>query len=324
MMTTAPLCSQTARVSIIGAGNVGSTLGQRLVEKNLADVVLLDVQPGRPKGLALDLMEARGVERHDRLIIGTDDYRDTGNSDLIIITAGIARKPGMSRDDLLKTNANIVVSVVQQAIAHSPDAILLMVTNPLDVMAYLGWKASGLPAHRVLGMAGVLDAARFGTFIALELHVSIMDVNAMVLGGHGDLMVPLPRYSTVSGIPITELMDDATIQRLIERTRNGGAEIVSLMQAGSAYFAPASSACSMVESILYNRARILPAAVCLQGEYGLSDLFIGVPACLDRAGVSRILELDLLPDEEEALQQSAASIRQNIELAERFTRSVVE
>jgi malate dehydrogenase len=320
MMTTAPLCSQTARVSIIGAGNVGSTLGQRLVEKDLADVVLLDVQPGRPKGLALDLMEARGVERHDRVIIGTDDYRDTRNSDLIVVTAGIARKPGMSRDDLLKTNANIVVSVVQQAIAHSPDAILLMVTNPLDVMAYLGWKASGLPAHRVLGMAGVLDAARFGTFIALELHVSIMDVNAMVLGGHGDLMVPLPRYSTVSGIPITELMDDATIQRLVDRTRNGGAEIVSLMQAGSAYFAPASSACSMVESILYNRSRILPAAVCLQGEYGLSDLFIGVPACLNRAGVSRILELDLLPHEEEALQRSAASIRQNIETAEQLIR----
>jgi malate dehydrogenase len=281
----------------------------------LADVVLLDVQPGRPKGLALDLMEARGVERHDRTIIGTDRYQDTQNSDLIVVTAGIARKPGMTRDDLLKTNANIVVSVVQQAIAHSPDAILLMVTNPLDVMTYLGWRASGLPAHRVLGMAGVLDAARFGTFIALELNVSIMDVNAMVLGGHGDLMVPLPRYSTVSGIPITELMDDATIQRLVDRTRNGGAEIVSLMQAGSAYFAPASSACSMVESILYNHARILPAAVCLQGEYGLFDLFIGVPACLDRVGVSRILELDLLEHEQQALHNSAASIRQNIEMA---------
>ncbi|MGB8700954.1 MAG: malate dehydrogenase [Thermosynechococcaceae cyanobacterium] len=313
-------CPQPAKVSIIGAGNVGSTLGQRLVEKNVADVVLLDIQSGRPKGLALDLMEARGVERHDRAIMGTDNYADTQFSDIIVVTAGIARKPGMSRDDLLKINAEIVVKVVQQAIAYSPDAILLMVTNPLDVMTYLAWKASGLSPQRVLGMAGVLDAARFETFIALELNVSIMDVNAMVLGGHGDLMVPLPRYSTVSGIPITELMDDATIQSLIERTRNGGAEIVSLMQAGSAYFAPASSACLMVESILYDRARIVPAAVYLQGEYGLSDLFIGVPACLTRKGISRILELDLTDREYQALQQSAAAVRSNIEMAQTLMR----
>ena len=316
MMTTAVShCSQSARVSIIGAGNVGSTLGQRLVEKNLADVVLLDIQPGRPKGLALDLMEARGVERHDRTIIGTDDYAHTQNSDLIVITAGIARKPGMSRDDLLKTNANIVVNVVKQAIAQSPNAIILMVTNPLDVMTDLAWEAADIPPRQVLGMAGVLDAARFGTFIALELNVSIMDVNAMVLGGHGDLMVPLPRYSTVSGIPITELMDELTIERLVERTRNGGAEIVSLMQAGSAYFAPASSACAMVESILYDRSRILPAAVYLNGEYGLSDIFIGVPACLGRSGVSQVLELDLLEVEQIALHNSATAIRQSIETA---------
>jgi malate dehydrogenase len=315
MTAAVPYCSQSARVSIIGAGNVGSTLGQRLVEKNLADVVLLDIQLGRPKGLALDLMEARGVERHDRTIIGTDDYADTQNSDLIVIAAGIARKPGMSRDDLLKINANIVVDVVKQATAHSPEAIVLMVTNPLDVMTYLAWEAAKIPSHRILGMAGVLDAARFGTFIALELNVSIMDVNAMVLGGHGDLMVPLPRYSTVSGIPITELMNEATIERLVERTRNGGAEIVSLMQAGSAYFAPASSACAMVESILYNRSRILPAAVYLNGEYGLSDLFIGVPACLGRGGVHQVLELELLNHEQQALQTSAAAIRQSIAAA---------
>jgi malate dehydrogenase len=309
-------CSKSARVSIIGAGNVGSTLGQRLVEKNLADVVLLDIAPGRPKGLALDLMEARGVERHDRTITGTDNYADTQNSDLIVVTAGIARKPGMSRDDLLKTNANIVVDVVKQAIAHSPDAVLLIVTNPLDVMTYLAWQASGLPPHRVLGMAGVLDAARFETFIAMELKVSIMDVTAMVLGGHGDLMVPLPRYSTVSGIPITELMNEATIQRLAERTRNGGAEIVSLMQAGSAYFAPASSACMMVESIIYDRDRIVPAAAYLQGHYGLEDLFIGVPTCLGREGVTRVLELDLLESEYRSLQVSASAVRESIVLAQ--------
>jgi malate dehydrogenase len=309
-------CSKSARVSIIGAGNVGSTLGQRLVEKNLADVVLLDIAPGRPKGLALDLMEARGVERHDRTITGTDDYADTQNSDLIVVTAGIARKPGMSRDDLLKTNANIVANVVKQAIAHSPNAVLLVVTNPLDVMTYLAWQASGLPPHRVLGMAGVLDAARFETFIAMELKVSIMDVTAMVLGGHGDLMVPLPRYSTVSGIPITELMDEATIQRLVERTRNGGAEIVSLMQAGSAYFAPASSACMMVESIVYNRDRIVPAAAYLQGHYGLEDIFIGVPTCLGREGVTRVLELDLLESEYQALHVSATAVRESIESAQ--------
>jgi malate dehydrogenase len=311
-----PQWCQAAKVSIIGAGNVGSTLGQRIVEKNLADVVLLDVLPGRPKGLALDLLEARSIERHDRTIIGTDDYADTKDSDIIVITAGIARKPGMSRDELLKTNAEIVVDVTRKAIAQSPHAILLVVTNPLDVMTYLVWKASGFPPHRVLGMAGVLDAARFGTFIALELNVSVLDVNAMVLGGHGDLMVPLPRYSTVSGIPITELMDEKTIQTLIERTRNGGAEIVSLMQAGSAFFAPASSACLMVESILYDRARVVPAAVYLQGEYELSDIFIGVPTCLARRGVSRILELDLLATEAEALKTSAISVRQNIEMAQ--------
>ncbi len=303
-------------VSIIGAGNVGSTLGQRLIEKNLADVVLLDIKPGRPKGLALDLMEARGVERHDRTIVGTDDYVETQNSDLIVITAGIARKPGMSRDDLLKTNANIVVDVVKRAVAYSPNAVILVVTNPLDVMTYLAWQASGLPPERILGMAGVLDAARFETFIALELKVSTMDVTAMVLGGHGDLMVPLPRYSTVSGIPITELMSAAAIKRLVDRTRNGGAEIVSLMQAGSAYFAPASSACMMVESILYGRDRIVPAAVYLQGQYGLHDIFIGVPACLGHAGVTRVLELNLLEQEYEALQASAVAVRKSIETAQ--------
>jgi malate dehydrogenase len=305
-----------SRVTIIGSGNVGSTLGQRIVEKNIADVVLLDIAPGRPQGLALDLMEARGFESHDRLIVGTADYADTQDSDVVVVTAGLARKPGMSRDDLLKANAKIVTAVVNDAISHSPNAILLIVTNPLDVMTYLAWQASGLSPERVIGMAGVLDAARFETFIAMELKVSIGNVHAMVLGGHGDLMVPLPRYTTVSGIPITELMEPTTIARLVERTRNGGAEIVSLMQAGSAYFAPASSASLMVESILFNRSRILPAAAYLQGQYDLSDIFLGVPTCLGRQGVSKVLELDLTPSERQALDTSAQSVRQHIKTAQ--------
>ncbi len=313
--------TQAPRVTIVGAGNVGSTLGQRIVEKNIADVVLLDIQAGRPQGLALDLMEARGVEHHDRVILGTDDYGDTQGSDVIVITAGLPRKPGMSRDDLLKINAQIIRDVTRKAIAQSPNAILMVVTNPLDVMAYLAWQASGLPPERVVGMAGVLDAARFETFIALELKVSISNVHAMVLGGHGDLMVPLPRYSTVSGIPITELMDEITIKRLVDRTRNGGAEIVSLMQAGSAYFAPASSAALMVESVLFDRARILPAAAYLQGQYHLSDIFIGVPTCLGRQGVAKVLELDLTADDQQALQTSAHAVRQNIATAQALLES---
>lgn len=298
-----------SRVTVIGAGNVGSTLGQRLVEKNIADVILLDIESGRPQGLALDLMEARGVERHDRTIRGTADYEETKNSDVIVITAGLARKPGMSREDLLQVNAKIVAEVTQKAIAQSPNAILVVVTNPLDVMTYVAWKASGLKPHRVMGMAGVLDAARFQTFIALELQVSSKDVTATVLGGHGDLMVPLPRYSTVHGIPITELLSDSCIERLVERTRHGGAEIVSLMKAGSAYFAPASSACLMVESILFNQSRVVPVAVYLDGQYGLSDIFLGVPASLNRSGIGRVLELELTPEECQALHNSADVVR---------------
>lgn len=313
--------TQAPRVTIVGAGNVGSTLGQRIVEKNIADVILLDIQAGRPQGLALDLMEARGVEHHDRTIIGTANYADTQNSDVIVITAGLPRKPGMSRDDLLKVNAQIITEVTRQAIAQSPHAILMVVTNPLDVMTYLAWQSSGLPPERVVGMAGVLDAARFETFIALELKVSIANVHAMVLGGHGDLMVPLPRYSTVSGIPITELMDEETIQQLVDRTRNGGAEIVSLMQAGSAYFAPASSASLMVESILFDRSRVLPAAAYLDGQYGLSDIFLGVPTCLSRQGVTKVLELDLSPDDAQALQTSAQAVRKSITMANALLKS---
>ena len=299
-----------SRVSVIGAGNVGSTLAQRIAEKNLADVVLLDVVTGRPQGVALDLMEARGIEGHDRQSIGTVDYADTAGSNIVVITAGLPRKPDMNRDDLMRTNAQIVVEATKQAIVHSPNAILILVTNPLDVMTYLSWKASELPTHQVMGMAGILDSARFQTFIALELGVSPSDVSAMVLGSHGDLMVPLPRYSTVSGIPITELMDIATIERLIERTRNGGAEIVELMQTGGAYYAPASSTCRMIEAMLLDQSRLLPVAAYLRGEYELHDIFIGVPSRLGCSGVESILELNLTDAEQTALHNSAESVRQ--------------
>lgn len=307
-----PFTCYARRVSIIGCGKVGSTLAQRIVEKNLADVVLLDIIDGMPQGLALDLLEARGIEGHDCHIVGTHDYADTAGSEIVIITAGSPRKPGMTRDDLLKINAKIVVEAAEKAIAHSPDALFIVVTNPLDVMTYLVWHSSKLPPQRVMGMAGVLDSARFQTFIAMELGVSMGDVSALVLGGHGDLMVPLPRYSTVAGVPITELMDSATIERLVERTRNGGTEIVALMQTGGAYFAPASSSCLMVQAILNNQLRQIPVSAYLQGEYGLNDIFIGVPTRLGRGGVETVLELNLTDAEHAALHASAESIRQNV------------
>lgn len=309
------VCHPT-RVSIIGAGNVGSTLAQRIAEKNLADVVLLDVLEGRPQGIALDLMEARGIERHDRQIFGTNNYADTVNSDVVVVTAGIPRKPGMSREDLLKINAKIVLDVTRQVVTYSPGTVMIVVTNPLDVMTYLAWQASGLPAVQVMGMAGILDSARFQTFIAMELGISTADVKATVLGSHGDLMVPLPRYSTVNGVPITELMDAPTIDRLIERTRNGGAEIVELMKTGSAYFAPASAACLMVEAVLLNQSRLLPVAAHLQGEYGLEDIFIGVPCRLGCTGVEEVLQLSLTEMERAALQASARSVRESINQAQ--------
>lgn len=311
-----PTLCNLPRVAIIGAGRVGSTLAQRIAEKNLADVVLLDIIAGMPQGLALDLMEARGIELHNRQIIGTNNYADTAGSAIVVITAGLPRRPGMSRDDLLKTNAKIVVEAARNAIAHSPNAIFIVVTNPLDVMTYLAWQATGLPRDRIMGMAGVLDSARLETFIALELGVLPADVKAMVLGSHGDLMVPLPRYATVNGIPVTELLDAATIERLAERTRNGGAEIVELMQTGGAFFAPASATGVMVESILLNQSRLLPVAAYLQGEYGLADLVIGVPCRLGCSGIESILELNLSDEETAALRVSAQSVRQNIDRAQ--------
>lgn len=305
----------STRVSIIGAGKVGSTLAQRIAEKNLADVVLLDIVEGWPQGIALDLMQARGVERHDRQIVGTNNYADTANSNIIVIAAGIPRKPGLNREDLIKINAKIVTESARQAIAHSPEAILIVVTNPLDVMTYLAWEATGLPKHRVMGMAGILDSSRFQTFIAMELGISIAEINATVLGSHGDLMVPLPSYSTVNGIPITQMMDANAIARLVDRTRNGGAEIVKLMQTSSAYFAPASSTCLMVESILLNQSRILPCSVYLDGQYGVKDIFLGVPCRLGYQGVEQILELELSASESTAFVECGKLVLQSIEEA---------
>ncbi len=305
----------STRVSIIGAGKVGSTLAQRIAEKNLADVVLLDIVEGWPQGIALDLMQARGAERHDRQIVGTNNYADTANSNIIVIAAGIPRKPGLNREDLIKINAKIVTESAQQAIAHSPEAILIVVTNPLDVMTYLAWEATGLPKHRVMGMAGILDSSRFQTFIAMELGISIAEINATVLGSHGDLMVPLPRYSTVNGIPISQMMDAETIARLVDRTRNGGAEIVKLMQTSSAYFAPASSTCLMVESILLNQSRILPCSVYLNGQYDVQDMFLGVPCRLGYQGVEQVIELELSDTEKAAFIECGKLVWQSIEEA---------
>jgi malate dehydrogenase len=315
-MSDSTISYKSPRVTVIGAGRVGSTLAQRIIEKNLADVVLLDIIEGMPQGLALDLLEARGLELHNREIKGTDNYADTANSDIVVITAGFPRKPGMTRDDLLKSNSKIVVEAAKNAIAYSPDAIFIVVTNPLDVMTYLTLQATGLPKHKVMGMAGVLDSARFETFIALELGVLPADVKAMVLGSHGDLMLPLSRYATVNGIPITELLDQETIEKLVERTRKGGAEIVELMKTGSAYFAPASATSLMIESILLNQSRILPVTAYLQGEYDLNDVVIGVPCRLGNTGIESILEVNLNQEEKTALQISANSIIDNVKKAQ--------
>lgn len=300
------------RVTVVGSGNVGSSLAKRILDAHLADVVLLDVVEGRPQGIALDLTEASGLEMRPQHIVGTNDYQDTRDSDVVVITAGLPRKPGMSRDDLMQVNGKIVIDVVRQAIAYSPQAKFVIVTNPLDVMTYLAWRASGLPAEHVMGMAGILDSARFRTFIAMELDVPPEDVSALVLGGHGDLMVPMPNYASVSGIPLTELLDTPTIERLIDRTRNGGAEIVNLLKTGGAYYAPAASIYCMVEAILMNRHRILPTAAYLTGQYGLNDVYIGVPCRVGQAGIESVLELSLTPHQQNALQKSAASIKVNL------------
>ncbi|MBW2174256.1 MAG: malate dehydrogenase [Deltaproteobacteria bacterium] len=297
------------KVTVIGAGNVGATAAQRLAEKELADVVLIDVVEGLPQGRALDLQEAAPIEKHDARIIGANTYEASEGSDLIIITAGLPRKPGMSRGDLLSINAKIVKSVVEQVAPLSSDAILIIVTNPLDAMCHVAFQTSKLPKNRVLGMAGVLDSARFRSFIAAELNVSVENTHAFVLGGHGSTMVPLPRYSTVSGIPITELMPQDRIDALVQRTREGGAEIVDLLKTGSAYYAPASAVAEMAESILKDKKKILPCAAYLQGEYGIHDLFIGVPVKLGKNGVEKIIEVALTEKEQTALKTSADAVQ---------------
>ena len=296
------------KVTVVGAGNVGATAAQRIAEKELADVVLIDIVDGVPQGKALDLAQAAAIEKHDAGLIGTNDYEDSTGSDIVIITAGLPRKPGMSRDDLISTNAGIVKSVTQQVAAHSPDAILIIVSNPLDAMCHVAFEESGFPKNRVIGMAGVLDSARFRAFIAMELDVSVENTHAFVLGGHGDTMVPLPRYSTVAGIPITELMSPERIASLVDRTANGGAEIVKLLKTGSAYYAPSSAAVEMAEAILKDKRKILPCAAYLEGEYGINDLFIGVPVKLGANGIEEIIEISLTPEEDAALKKSAAAV----------------
>ncbi len=298
------------KVSIVGAGNVGATAAHWIASKELADVVLIDVVEGVPQGKALDLLEAMPIERRDVHVIGSNDYAATANSDIVVITAGIPRKPGMSRDDLLHTNFKIMSEVVTKVVAQSPESILIVVSNPLDAMAQAAFRHAGFNRERVIGMAGVLDSARFRTFIAEELNVSVENVTAFVLGGHGDTMVPLARYSTVAGIPITELIEPARLEELIQRTRDGGAEIVKYLKTGSAYYAPSSATTEMVEAILKDKKKILPCAAYLQGEYGIDGYYIGVPCKLGAAGLEKIIEINLTPEEDAALKKSAAAVKE--------------
>jgi malate dehydrogenase len=297
------------KVSIVGAGNVGATAAHWIAAKELADVVLIDIMEGVPQGKALDLLQAMPVEKRDCNIIGTNDYADTANSDIVVITAGIPRKPGMSRDDLLNTNFKIMSDVVGKVVKYSPNCIIIVVSNPLDAMAQAAFKLSGFSRNRVIGMAGVLDSSRFRTFIAAELNVSVENVTAFVLGGHGDTMVPLPRYSTVAGIPITELIAPDKLAALVERTANGGAEIVKYLKTGSAYYAPSASAVEMVEAILKDKKKIMPCAVYLEGEYGINGLFVGVPVKLGANGMEQIIQIKLTPEEQTALNKSAAAVK---------------
>ncbi|MBM42769.1 MAG: malate dehydrogenase [Acidobacteria bacterium] len=302
------------KVSVIGSGNVGATAARCIADKELADVVVLDILEGVPQGKGLDMLEACPIEGSDSRVLGSNDYADTAGSDVVVITAGLARKPGMSRDDLLNKNAGIMKSVTAEVVKHSPECIIVPVTNPLDAMCQVVHRESGFPRERVVGMAGVLDSARMRSFIAAELNVSVENTHAFVLGGHGDTMVPLPRYSTVAGIPITQLMDQATIDAIVDRTANGGAEIVKLLGTGSAYYAPGSAAVEMVESILKDKKKILPCAVFLQGEYGINDLYVGVPVKLGAGGAEEIVEISLEPDERAALDKSAAAVKELVDV----------
>ncbi|KPK30089.1 MAG: malate dehydrogenase [Nitrospira bacterium SG8_3] len=309
------------KVTVVGAGNVGATTAMRIVEKELADVVMVDVVEGMPAGKALDICEAAPIESHDCTIDGcTAEYGKARDSDIVIITAGIARKPGMSRDDLLSTNMGIVAAVSKEIAAVAPDSVLIIVSNPLDAMCHVAFDNSGFPKNRVIGMAGILDSARFRAFIAMELNVSVENIHALVLGGHGDTMVPLPRYSTVAGVPITELMSPERIEVLVDRTRKGGAEIVGLLKTGSAYYAPASAAVEMAEAILKDKKKILPCAAYLEGEYNIADLFIGVPVKLGANGVEQVLEITLSDEEKKALHSSAAAVQELVDDMKRLSQ----
>jgi malate dehydrogenase len=302
--------SMRKKVTVVGAGNVGANLAVNIAHKELADVVLVDVVEGVPQGKALDILQSGPIEDYDVTVTGANEYEPTANSDVVVITAGFPRKPGMSRDDLLLANYEVVKTATEQSVKYSPDAILVLVTNPLDAMCWTAFQASKFPKHRVVGMAGVLDTARFRTFIAQELQVSVENVTAVVLGGHGDTMVPLVRLSSVSGIPLTELLDQPTLDRLVQRTRDGGAEIVKYLKTGSAYYAPSAAAVEMVESILKDKKKVLPCAAYLEGEYGVHGLFVGVPVKLGAQGIEKIYEIKLSADESAALQKSAAAVQE--------------
>jgi malate dehydrogenase len=304
------------KITIVGAGNVGATAAHWAASKELGDIVLVDILEGVPQGKALDLLEAGPIELFDSRVTGTNDYKDTAGSDVVVITAGLARKPGMSRDDLMKTNAGIVKSVTEQVAKHSPDAILVVVSNPLDVMSYVAWKVSGFPRSRVVGMAGILDTGRYRAFLAEAAGVSVRDIQALVLGGHGDSMVPLASYTTVSGIPVSQFIPADKLAQIIQRTRDGGIEIVNLLKTGSAYYAPSAAAIQMVEAILKDEKRVLPCAAWLDGEYGISGVFLGVPVILGAGGIERIIEVPLTTEERIALQKSAGDVKANIDKLE--------
>lgn len=306
------------KITVIGAGQVGGTTAQRLAEKEFADVVLVDINPDLPQGKALDLLESGPIYGYDTRIIGTASYEETANSDIVIITSGVPRKPGMSRDDLLRVNAGIVKSVTEQVVQKSPEAILLIVSNPLDAMTYVAYRVSRFPRERVIGMAGVLDSARFRAFISMELGVSVENVHAFVLGGHGDSMVPLPRYTTVAGVPLTELLSKERLDALIQRTRDGGAEIVRLFKTGSAFYAPSAAIVEMVEAIIKDKKKILPCAVLCQGEYKIDNLFVGVPVKLGQGGIEEIIQIKMTPEEEANFRQSVGAVRELCEAVDKM------
>jgi len=300
------------KITIVGAGNVGATAAHWAAEKELGDIVLVDIIEGMPQGKALDLMESRPVEGFDVTVSGTNTYEETAGSDIVIITSGLPRKPGMSREDLLQKNKEIVTSVTRSVVAQSPDSIIILVSNPLDTMTYLAKAVSGFPKNRVMGMAGILDTARFRVFIAMELNVSVEDIQALVLGGHGDSMIPLPRYSSVGGIPLSQLLSEEKIDKLVARTRKAGGEIVALLKTGSAFYSPSASAIQMAEAIIKDKKRILPCCAYLEGEYGLNDIYFGVPVKLGREGVEEVMEVELTSEEKELVQKSGAAVKKSI------------